>query len=250
MKSFPNTKVVANIPCEATTQATCTTAESAEECMKRCIEPQCYWGTYSEETKICKPVSYYTHKDLNPSFLFRPEPRTTTFVNTNFFTVPAQRNNQFFFYDKIRLQNVETEYIIKPDVVLRPVNPYLPHPAMDFIPITNQTPVLFYDRQLDSVLRAEGENINWYKAIENLNTTFEAFYLIPEPNIEQPRRNISYSEVFTIRTSLKQIISLPPMYNIAIPRINDLVVRDNITSHQNLPHLFRFIYLPTPAIGL
>jgi hypothetical protein len=183
----------------------------------------------------------------------------TTFVDTQFFNVPAQRNNQLFFYDKVRLQNVETGHIIKPDVVLRPVNPYLPHPGIDFIPITNRTPVLFYDRQLDSVLRAEGENINWYKSIEHLNTTAEAFYLIPETNTNtntdtntnsnsnsSEKKSVYYSDTFTIRTALQQVISLPPLYNIAIPRINDLIV----SSNRSLPRLFRFIYLPTPVTGL
>lgn len=250
MRPFYNTKVAIDIPCETTVNATCSTANNLDECMSRCVEPECYWGTYSEQTKVCKPVLYYTFKELNPGFIFKPEFQTTTFVNTNFFTVPAQRNNQLYFFDKIRLQNVETGHIIKPDIMLRPVNPYLPHPAADFIPITNQTPVLFYDRQLDSVLRAEGENINWYKSIENLNTNFEAFYLIPEPNIENPKKPVYYSDTFTIRTGLQQIVSLPPLYNIAIPRINDLVVSSSITSKENLPHLFRLIYIPTPVIGM
>jgi hypothetical protein len=255
MRQFQNTKVSLEIPCDATTDGTCGKAESLQECMEKCKPPVCYWGMYSEKSKACAPVNYFTHKNLNPGFLLRPQPQTTTFMDTQFFEYPPQRKNRLYYYDKIRIQNVETGIILSPDVVIRPTKPYLPHPGIDFIPVTTRTPVLMYDRQLDSVLRVEGMNVNWYKAIDVLNEDFEAFFLErydpteDENNFSrtQPPEELVYSDTFKIRTSMRQYISLPPLFNYVRPRLNDLIISDDI---YKTPYLFRFIYIPTPVINL
>lgn len=240
MKRFDNTKVSLTIPCDATIDGTCSTSNSIEDCMSKCSAPNCYWGMYSSRTKMCAPVNYSTHKYLNPAFLLKPEVDTTTFINTQFFEYPAQRNDRLFYYDKIRILNVETGIILPPDVMIRPTKPYLPHPGMDFIPVNPRSPVLLYDRQLDSVLRVEGRNVNWYKAIEVLNEDYEAFFLEPTEGPE-----INYSNTFRIRTSMMEYISLPPMSNFVQPRLNDLVTSDDI---YKTPSLFKFIYIPTPVV--
>lgn len=241
MQSFSNTGVQIKVPCDSTTTGDCPVARSAEDCMRLCQPPHCYWGTYSARTQKCTPVLYNSHRDLNPGFVFQPEEGTTTFVDTNFFRIPAERNDRMFFYDKVRIQNVETGIVLKPDLMLRPVTPYLPIPGMDFIPITARTPVLLYDRQLDSVLRVEGGNVNWYKAVDFLHQDYEAFFLETEEK-ESP----TYSSTFRIRSAINEYISLPPMTSFFEPRVNDLIVS---LPTINLPRTFRFLYIPpTPRV--
>lgn len=143
-----------------------------------------------------------------------------------------------FFYDRVRVQNVETGIVLKPDVRLRMTRPFIPQPALSFIPITTRTPVLLYDRQLDSVLRVEGRNVNWYKSVDFLNQDYEAFFL--EPLQEKNTSNLFYSDTFRIRTAVNEYISLPPLYQHFTPRLNDLVSLDST----NLPNQFRFMYIP------
>lgn len=241
MKQFANTKVSLQIPCDATVDGTCSTTTTLQDCMNKCVAPVCYWGMYSDRTKMCAPINYATHKNLNPGFLLSSDTGTTTFIDTQFFEYPAQRKDRLFYYDKIRIQNVETGIILPPDVMIRPTKPYLEHPGMDYIPVSVKSPVLFYDRQLDSVLRVEGRNVNWYKAIEVLNEDYEAFFLEP---YNSENKELVYSDVFKIRTSMMEYISLPPLSNFVQPRLNDLIISDDI---YKTPQLYRFIYIPTPV---
>jgi hypothetical protein len=258
MRKFDNTRVRLKIPCNSTTDGTCSKTNTVDECISKCNPPNCYWGTYSKRDQTCMPILYHTHKKLNPSFLFHPSNDTITFVDTNFFQVPTERRDRLFFYDRVRLQNVETGIFLTPDVTLRMTRPYLPHPGLDFIPITNRTPVLLYDRTLDSVLRVEGRQVNWYKAIDFLNQDYEAFFFqptsLPDPNNfsmninpldNTSERDISYSEVFHISTPQNDHLCLPPMYQRYTPRLNDLIVSSDI---YKLPNTFRFIYIPSPVI--
>ena len=257
MRQFNDTRVRLKIPCNSTTDGTCSKTRNVEECMAKCVPPNCYWGTYSKRDRTCMPILYHTHKNLNPSFLFQPSRDSITFADTNFFQVPADRKNRLFFYDRIRIQNVETGIILTPDVTFRMTRPYLPHPALDFIPITNRTPVLLYDRTLDSVLRVEGDQVNWYTAIYFLNQDYEAFFFEPtslpdsnnnmniNPIDNTPERDITYSEVFHIRTPQNEHLCFPPMYQTFTPRLNDLIISSDI---YKLPNIFRFIYIPSPVI--
>lgn len=237
MQYFPNTNVNMELPCEATTTSSCTTTASAEECAQQCTPPQCYWGTWTPTE--CKPMYYNTYKDLNPGFILEPREGTTTFIDRSFFQLPAERGDQIFFYDRVRLQNVETGIILQPNVRLRMTRPFLPPPGLYFIPVTTRTPVLLYDRQLDAVLRVEGSNVNWYKAIDFLNQDYEAFFLEPvQSNRATP--NLTYSDTFSIRTAYKEYLCLPPLYQHFTPRMNDLIV----SRESSLPRTFRFIYVP------
>lgn len=258
MRKFDNTRVRLEIPCNSTTDGTCSKTPNVDECMAKCNPPNCYWGTYSKRDQTCVPVLYHTHKNLNPAFLFHPSNDMVTFADMSFFEFPADRKNRMYFYDRIRIQNVETGIVLSPDVTFRMTRPYLPHPALDFIPITTRTPVLLYDRTLDSVLRVEGDQVNWYKAIDFLNQDYEAFFLEPtivpnstdsmmniNPIDNTPEREVSYSEVFHIRTPQNEHLCLPPMYQRYIPRLNDLIISSDI---YKLPNIFRFIYIPSPVI--
>lgn len=251
MKNFENTNISLDIPCDSTIKGKCIQTETLEDCTNICKPPNCYWGTWSKDTKICKAVNFPIYKEVNPGFLLKPEqPGMTTFIDTNFFEFPAQRNNRIFFYDRVKIQNVETGYIMEPAIRLRMTKPSLPLSALEVVPITTKSPVLFYDRNLDSVLRVEGNNVNWYKAIEFLNEDYEAFFI--EPVIQEvdkyrtpypsEKKNIYYSDVFHIRTVLQQYIALPPMYAILKPRLNDLIVSSDIYKS---PYTFRFVYIPS-----
>lgn len=241
-RQFVDTKVSLQIPCDGTVDGTCSTAQTLEECINKCKAPVCYWGMYSSRTKSCAPVNYATHKLLNPNFILKPEKDVTTFVDSNFFEYPAQRKDRLFYYDKIRIQNVETGIIIPPDVVFRPTKPYIPHPGLDFIPIQAGSPVLFYDRRLDSVLRAEGLYINWYKSIDVLNEDYEAFFLEPV----DPDLGFTYQNTFRIRTSMLDYMSLPPLYNFVQPRLNDLIIEEGNNKNK---FSYKFLYIPTPVIN-
>jgi hypothetical protein len=187
---------------------------------------------------------------MNPGFLLQPDSNTTTFIDGSFFKLPADRGDRVFFYDRIRLQNVETGMILKPDVRLRMTRPFIPHPGLNFIPVTRRTPVLLYDRQLDSVLRVEGRNVNWYKAIDFLNQDYEAFFIEPirgsgkssGTDGTDENLDISYSDTFYLRTAANEYIALPPLYQHFTPRLNDLVV---LSRNSNLPRTFRFLYIPS-----
>jgi hypothetical protein len=206
--------------------------------MAQCTPPQCYWGTWNPAE--CKPVFYNSYRDLNPGFILQPADGTTTFIDGSFFKLPAERGDQIFFYDRVRVQNVETGIVLQPDVRLRMTRPFMPHPGINFIPITTRTPVLLYDRQLDSVLRVEGRSVNWYKAIDFLNEDYEAFFLEPDVKPESGPKNMMYSDTFQIRTAFNEFICLPPLYQHFTPRLNDLIV-----SKEPLPRRFRFLYVPT-----
>lgn len=251
MQTFPRTTVDLDVPCESTTTGSCTPAPSLDECMRQCVAPTCYWGTYSTTDQSCKPVYYNAYRDLNPGFILKPDAATTTFADGAFFTLPAQRGDRVFFYDRVRVQNVETGQILKPDVRLRMTRPFLPPPAIHFIPVTRKTPVLLYDRQLDSVLRVEGRNVNWYKSVDFLNQDYEAFFLEPTPrpgttSATPPDDSVYYSDTFRMRTAANEYISLPPLYQHFTPRLNDLVTMSNTL---NLPRTFRFVYVPTNPSG-
>jgi hypothetical protein len=258
MKQFPNTRVRLEVPCDSTVDGTCSTTPTIDQCVEKCKPPTCYWGTYSTSKQICKPVLYNTHRNLNPGFLFYPSPDTTTFADTQFFEIPADRKNRLYFYDRVRIQNVETGIVMNPDVTFRLTRPYLPHPGLDFLPITNRTPVLLYDRTLDSVLRVEGDQVNWYKAIDFLNQDYEAFFFEPTsiPDVDElemninpldvlPEQHLSYSGVFHIRTAQNEHLCFPPLYQHFQPRLNDLIISSDI---YKLPNVFRFIYIPSPVI--
>ena len=91
MQQFPNTTVNLDVPCDSTINGTCFTTASAEDCVRLCTPPNCYWGTWSAQNHECKPVFYNSHRDLNPGFLFKPQDGTTTFVDGSFFKLPAER---------------------------------------------------------------------------------------------------------------------------------------------------------------
>lgn len=258
MKQFNDTRVRIKIPCDSTVTGSCIKTPTVEQCIEKCKPPNCYWGTYSNTDQTCMPVLYNTHKNLNPGFLFAPTKGSVAFADTSFFEFPAERKNRLYFYDRIRIQNVESGIILTPDVTLRLVKPYLPHPGLDFIPITNQTPVLLYDRTLDAVLRVEGSQVNWYKAIDFMNQDYEAFFLQPtqvpdESNSDMninpvdsgPEKQLVYSEVFHLRTAQNDLLCLPPFYTRYKPRLNDLIVSSDI---YKLPNVFRLIYIPSPVI--
>lgn len=243
MQRFPNTTVNQTIPCDTTINGTCFSTPSVDECIQSCTPPNCYWGTWSAQDRICKPVLYNTHRDLNPGFLLQPQDGMTTFIDGSFFSLPADRGDRMFFYDRVRLQNVETGLILKPDIRLRMTRPFIPEPGLHFIPITTRTPVLLYDRQIDSVLRAEGRNVNWYKAIDFLNQDYEAFFLEPTTPTEEKNQPMSYSDTFRLRTAAMEYISLPPLYQYMTPRLNDLIISNDPSF--DLPRTFRFLYIPT-----
>jgi hypothetical protein len=258
MKQFNDTRVRLEIPCDSTVDGTCSKVPTVDQCIEKCKPPACYWGTYSTADQTCMPIQYSTHRNLNPGFLFHPSKGMITFADTSFFEFPADRKNRLFFYDRVRIQNVETGIILPPDVTFRLTRPYLPHPGLDFIPITSRTPVLLYDRTLDSVLRVEGSQVNWYKAIDFLNQDYEAFFFepttIPDPkefsmNINpldlSSEKSLYYSDVFHIRTAQNEHLSFPPMYRQFQPRLNDLIISTDI---YKLPNVFRFIYIPSPVI--
>jgi hypothetical protein len=248
MQQFPNTTVNLDVPCDATINGTCFTTPTVNECMEQCTAPQCYWGTWNARDRICKPIYYSTHRDLNPGFILKPDNDTTTFIDGSFFTLPAERGDRMFFYDRVRVQNVETGLVLKPDVRLRMTRPFIPHPGLNFIPITTRTPVLLYDRQLDSVLRVEGRSVNWYKAIDFLNQDYEAFFLEPtnanaDTDKPQQPRQLAYSDTFRIRTAAMEYVALPPLTQYFTPRLNDLIVSNDPAF--DLPRTFRFLYVPT-----
>lgn len=252
MKRFENTNISLEIPCETLVNGICDKTNTVEECIQKCNPPDCYWGKWSHKTKQCTPVKYYTHKNLNPTFLFRDEPDTVSFVDTSFFSYPPEKKNRVFFYDKIRLQNVETGQFLTPDVYLKPTKPYLPFPAINYIPIQSTTPVLFYSRYLDSVIRAEGNFLNWYKSVEFMNEEYESFFLEPaidirdyNPELIYKTKDVFYSDVFRIRNILNMYWTYPPLYNMVKPRVNDLSIH-SLT--EKLPQLFRFVYIPVNAL--
>lgn len=240
MQQFSNTTVNLNIPCDTTINGTCFSTPNATACAEMCVPPNCYWGTWSAQNQECKPVFYNSHRDLNPGFLFKPHDGVTTFVDASFFKLPAERGDRMFFYDRVRVQNVETGIVLKPDVRLRMTRPFIPHPGLNFIPITTRTPVLLYDREIDSVLRVENQQVNWYKAIDFLNQDYEAFFL--EPTRSSGSNELKYPDTFRIRSAAMEYVALPPLYQFQTPRLNDLIVSNDPSF--NLPQTFRFLYVP------
>lgn len=246
MRSFENTRVAMELPCEASVNGTCFQTPDLQTCMSRCKPPECYWGTYETNKKLCLPIRYNTHEKLNPAFIFRPSTTSTAFMDTSFFPYPAERNNRVFISDRITVENVETGLQIKPTVTLKLPKPYIPQPGASFLPITTRTPVLFYNRDYDSVLRADGLNINWYKAIDFLNENYEAQFLEPvdQSNNNVPVKNnreVLYSDIFRIKTVFGSYLTLPPMFNIVHPRLNDLILSSDI---YGAPNLFRLVLIP------
>lgn len=248
MKSLYNNNIDIDIPCDSTINGECSKTNTLEECVNKCKPPNCYWGTWSDQTKVCMPMNYNIYRDLNPGFVTKEQQGMTTFIDTNFFEYPAQRNNRIFFYDRVKIQNVETGYILEPRIRLRMTKPSIPQNGLENIPVTTRSPILFYDRNLDSVLRVEGNNVNWYKAIEFLNEDYEAFFLEPmhetkndPPVIFNEKKYVYYSDTFRIRDVLGNHLSLPHMYKILKPRLNDLIITSDIYT---LPNTYRFLYMP------
>ena len=240
MQQFPNTTVNLSVPCDAMMTGSCTQTPTVDACIEQCAAPLCYWGTWNAKDQTCKPVYYNTHRDLNPGFILKPEEGTTTFIDSSFFKLPAERGDRIFFYDRVRIQNVETGVVLEPSVRLRMTRPFMPPPGINFIPVTTRTPVLLYDRQLDSVLRVEDTNVNWYKAVDFLNQDYEAFFLVPTES--RPSPELTYSDTFKIRTAANEFISFPPLSQYFTPRLNDLIVSPRSF---NLPSTFRFLYVPS-----
>ena len=242
MQKFPNINVNLDIPCETSINGKCFQTENIDQCIQKCQPPDCYWGMYDSKNHLCHPVRYNTHIRFNPAFIFKPHPTITTFMDTTTFPYPAERKNRIFIGDRVRIQNVETNLILNPAVTIKLPKPYIPPPGGNFLPVKMKTPILFYNRDLDSVLRIEDLNVNWYKAIDFLNDNNEAQFLEPvDPKTYQPiqtKRDLRYSDIFRIRNVFNAKFAFPPMFNGIHPRLNDLIVSLDIIK---TPSLFRLV---------
>jgi len=210
-----------------------------EECLVKCENnPNCSYGYYIKDKKLCVPLKESKIKS-NPYYKLQLKPSSihnniTTFIDTNKYKFPPTDSNNIFYLDNVSLLNIETGTLLYTDPFINKDSDIVFKENNDIIIQLLQQPFNYPNGMYTNIKYGDLFNINLpttnfivlnitthFKWINHQITNKQTFFSIhPINDTRQIGDDVLYSDVFILKLMDTQLYIDSTMKLTTIPSKN------------------------------